>query len=297
MPNGLFVGFATLDVIQVMGGLPEPNRKLVAQHSWLAAGGPAAVAAIAFAALGGRARLLTALGSSPAAELVRADLTGAGVEILDAAPPGFELAASVALIDSGSGDRAVVSGSSHRPETYLMPELDAGGVDVVLLDGHHADLARAATTAVTGLPVVADAGSHKPVFDELWPQVTDVLCSAEYRHPSGIEPAALLAFGPKLVAVSHGERPLQLWTPTISGQVPVSQRWDTGTVPVSHTELPVPQVEAVDTLGAGDVLHGAYCFALARGNSRPQALKFAIAAATRRVTLLGPFAWREALRS
>ena len=47
---------------------------------------------------------------------------------------------------------------------------------------------------------------------------------------------------------------------------------------------------------AGDVLHGGYALALAAGRSRPAALEFAVTAATRRVTSLGPFGWRTALR-
>lgn len=278
MPTGLFVGLATLDVIQLIDEPLAPDTKTTAQCSWLAAGGPAAVAAIAFAALGGRARLLTALGSGAAADVVRADLAGAGVQVLDAAPEGFELAASVALVDSGSGARMVVSGSSHRPRSYLVPELDAGELDVVLLDGHHDVLALAAAEEAAGLPVVVDAGSHKPVFDVLWRQVSDVLCSADYRHPGGEPPAALLGRGPQLVAVSRGGRPLQWWANHGAG------------------ELPVPRVPAVDTLSAGDVLHGAYCFAIASGHTRRSALEFAIATASRRVTQLGPFAWRSGLR-
>ena len=89
--SGLFVGLATADVVQVVHRLPARNEKTVARESWLAAGGPAAVAAITFAALGGRARLWTALGSAPAARLVVADLAAADVEVIDVAPPGFEL--------------------------------------------------------------------------------------------------------------------------------------------------------------------------------------------------------------
>ncbi|MEN0069624.1 MAG: PfkB family carbohydrate kinase, partial [Propionicimonas sp.] len=80
MPTGLFVGLTTLDVIQLVDGLPAADAKTTARQSWLAAGGPAAVAAIAFAALGGRARLLTVIGDGAAAAAARADLAAAGVE-------------------------------------------------------------------------------------------------------------------------------------------------------------------------------------------------------------------------
>ena len=111
-PSGLFVGLATLDVVHVVDALPATNQKLDAGASWLAAGGPAANAAIAFAALGGNATLWTALGTGPAARLVAADLATAGVRVLDAAPPGFELAPSSVLVQAEGGDRAVVSGAA-----------------------------------------------------------------------------------------------------------------------------------------------------------------------------------------
>jgi sugar/nucleoside kinase (ribokinase family) len=126
--------------------------------------------------------------------------------------------------------------------------------------------------------VVVDAGSHKPVFDELWPLVSDVICSADYTEPSGRAPSDLLALGPELVAVSHGPEPLRWWTAREAGSVEVAA------------------VDAVDTLGAGDVLHGGYAFALAGGAPRPDALGFGAQAATRRVARLGPFEWRAALR-
>ena len=274
------MGLSTLDVIQVVDGLPAANEKVTAEHSWLAAGGPAAVAAIAFAALGGQARLLTVLGAGAAAGVVRADLAASGVEVLDAAPAGFALAASVALVDSRTAERAVVSGSGHRPSSLVLEAAGDLTADVVLVDGHHPGLALEAArrAAGAGTPVVMDAGSYKPVFDELWRSTTDVICSADYVDPAGVEPRQLLARGPRLVAVSRGGEPLLWWAGDSAG------------------ELEVPRVTAVDTLSAGDVLHGAYCFALADGRTRIDALGFALRAASTKVTRLGPFAWRDALR-
>ena len=292
--RGLFVGLATLDVVQLVDRLPAGNEKTTARASWLAAGGPAAVAAIAFAALGGRPRLWTALGSSPAARLAADDLAGAGVDVIDVAPPGFELAVSTAFVDAATGDRAVVSGSGHVPAFGKIAGPDVTGVDVVLVDGHHAALARSAVLAVPeaarersergvtkgaapGVPVVVDAGSHKPVFDDILAFATDVICSADYVHPDGIAPRELLAFGPRLVAVSNGGAALEWWTADAEGLV-----------------SPEP-VTVVDTVGAGDVLHGAYCHALASGLDRTPALEWAVTVATERVRHLGPFGWRAAI--
>lgn len=280
-PVGWFVGLSILDVVQRVDGFPKPNQKVVATDTWLAAGGPATNAAIAFAALGGRAVLWTALGAGAAADVVRADLAGAGVEVIDAAPAGFELTASSVLVDAATGERIVVSGSAHRPDFSAVPTPALGEAQVLLVDGHHPPLALAATRAAAahGRQIIVDAGSHKPVFDELFPLASDVLCSADYVHPAGLDASALLEFGPQLVAVSHGSQPLHWWTTTAAGQV-----------------VPEP-VEAQDTLGAGDVLHGAYAYALATGMPRRAGLEFAVSAATRRVSTIGPFTWRAALAS
>ena len=277
--SGLFVGLATVDVVQLVDRVPAGNEKITARESWLASGGPAAVAAITFAALGGRARLWTALGRAPAARLAAADLAAAGVEVIDVAPPGFELAVSTVFVTAATGERAVVSGSAHTPAFGKIAGPDLTGIDVVLVDGHHAALARSAALASHGVPVVVDAGSHKPVFDEILAFTTDVICSADYVHPDWLGARTLLSRGPKLVAVSHGGQALHWWTAAASGSI------EPGTV------------TAVDTTGAGDVLHGAYCHGLAAGLDRVDALGSAVAVATERVRHLGPFAWRAAVRT
>jgi len=276
--SGLFVGLATLDVVQLVDRLPRSNQKITANETWLAAGGPAAVAAITFAALGGRARLWTALGQAPAALLAATDLAAAGVEVIDVAPPGFELAVSTVFVEAATGERAVASGSGHTPAFGKIAGPDLVGVDVVLVDGHHAPLARSAALAAGGVPVVVDAGSHKPVFDDIFGFSTDVICSADYLHPDGLGARSLLLRGPELVAVSHGGEALHWETAAASGSIE-------------------PQaVTTVDTTGAGDVLHGAYCHGLAAGLDREDALRSAVAVATERVRHLGPFAWRTAIR-
>jgi sugar/nucleoside kinase (ribokinase family) len=70
-------------VIQHVDAAPGPNEKVTARAQWVVAGGPATNAAVTFAALGGTAVLVTALGSGAAADMVRADLAGCGVRVVD----------------------------------------------------------------------------------------------------------------------------------------------------------------------------------------------------------------------
>jgi sugar/nucleoside kinase (ribokinase family) len=54
----------------------------------------------------------------------------------------------------------------------------------------------------------------------------------------------------------------------------------------------VPSVAVRDTLGAGDVLHGAVAFTRARGVTNPErSLRFGVAVASLRVQHVGPRTW------
>ena len=277
--QGLFVGLATLDVIQLVASPPGPNQKTAALRSWLAAGGPAAGAALAFAALGGRAQLWTALGDAPAARLVADELASCGVEVIDFAPAGFELAASVVQVIEATGERSVVSGSAHLPDLTGVSPGGVGAAEIVLIDGHHPALARSAVLSAdaAGIPVVVDAGSYKPVLAELLPRASEVICSADFRAPDDLGEAALLQGRTEFVAVSRGAEAVQWWL-----------RDQTGVVRP-------PSVPVRDTLGAGDVLHGAYCYWRCEGLAPVEALQRAVKVASERVQHLGPTDWRSAV--
>lgn len=278
--RGLFVGLTTVDVVQRVAWFPGPDEKVQASRADLAAGGPAANAAVTFAALGGRATLLTAVGSGGLAELARADLARHGVTVVDAAADAGEvLALSAITVSEGTGQRSVVSrnaaGASVAAPAGVVAERVAEA-DVVLVDGHHPALAAAAARAAheRGVPVVLDAGSWKPVLDEVLPLTTMAVCSADFRLPDGREVGArLVADGPRLVAVTAGAGPVRWWTES------------------DHGEVPVPAVEARDTLGAGDVFHGAFTFAVAAGRGEVAALAEAVAVAGVRVGHVGPRSW------
>lgn len=115
-PRGVFAGLATLDVIHRIDAPPGPNQKITARAQFVAAGGPAANAAVTFAALGGQAVLLTALGQDTFAETIAAELREHGVEVIDIAPTLREVApvSSVTVLEA-TGERSVTPcGGSRR---------------------------------------------------------------------------------------------------------------------------------------------------------------------------------------
>lgn len=275
-PVGVFVGLAGLDVVHHAARRPGPDEKITAERQFVAAGGPATNAAVTFAALGGRAHLVTALGAGPVARLVREELQERGIPITDCIrDAGSSPPVAAILVDPVAGTRSVVSPDAAQLTTVapdLRPLLAAA--DVVLVDGHHAPLAAAAARAAgsAGLPLVVDAGRWKPAFDDVLPHATAVICSADF--PLG--GPELVARGVPLAAVTHGPEPVGWWTAEGSGVVEV------------------PPVEAVDTLGAGDVFHGAYAYFCLTHDPVPS-LRLAVRVAGLSVVSAGPRAWLTAL--
>lgn len=188
-PVGVFVGLATLDVIHRIAKPPAVNEKIASTAQFVAAGGPAANAAVTFAALGGEATLVTALGDDPVADLIRADLTAYGVSVIDAAAGSARPVpvSSVAVVES-TGDRSVISSdavTSDAAPPDAIAELVARA-DVVLVDGHHPLMARAAAQHANqrGTTVVVDAGRWKPVMADLVPTSRTWCAPVTSAHPA-----------------------------------------------------------------------------------------------------------------
>jgi sugar/nucleoside kinase (ribokinase family) len=248
--RGLFVGMVTLDLVYMTSGPPNSNQKLVASDYMVSAGGPATNAAVAFSALGNAATVLGVVGAHPITHLIRADLENVGVAIADLDPERTEPPpVSSILITESTGERAVVSinASKSQMSPDQIPAEILAGVEVVLIDGHQMAVGQAIAQQARDqrIPVVVDAGSWKPNFEQVLALADYVICSANF-YPPGCEDAEsvmtyLARLGAPHIAITHGEQPIQYYSEEKSG------------------EVAVPQVEVVDTLGAGDIFHGAFC--------------------------------------
>jgi len=248
--NGLFVGLTTLDLIYRAAAPPTANQKVVASEATIAAGGPATNAAVTFSHLGNQATVLSVLGQHTMARLIQADLCACSVELVDL-EPGRSLPPPISsiIVTEASGERAVISINAAKSQAVPdhIPANCLEGVDVVLIDGHQMAVARAiAQQAKTlGIPVVVDAGSWKPGFETVLSWVDYAICSANFHPPGCTTDADVAAYLQSLgithIAITHGEQPIAVWHVSTAAT------------------LPVPSISAVDTLGAGDIFHGAFC--------------------------------------
>lgn len=266
------VGLCTVDLVQRVEELPAPGEKVQSLSVEVAAGGPATNAAVAVAALGGRARLWTVLGAHPLARLAAEDLATCDVDLRDVlptrtAPPPV----SAVSVRTADGERTVVSHNAQGVKAP--PKAGVEDANAVLLDGHHPELALHAAKAARarGIPVVLDAGSWKPVLTDLLPHVDICACSAAFAAPSPLtNPVVITTHGPDPVTWSVGKH---------------------------DGETPARKVPTRDTTAAGDVWHGALALAVARlgrvptPQELPATIDFANRAAAVRIQHEGARAW------
>ncbi|MFB2968479.1 sugar kinase [Aerosakkonema sp. BLCC-F183] len=281
--NGLFVGLLTLDFLYLTEGYPNRNQKIVASDYTVAAGGPATNAAVSFSYLGDRATLLGAIGSHPITNLIRTDLEHCKVDIQDLAPTRLEPPpVSSIIVAEATGERAAISINATKYQGHkesLSPDI-AFGMDIVLIDGHQMEIGKTISQLAKAnkIPVVIDGGSWKAGFDEILPFVDYAICSANFYPPGCQNEQEIISYFSSLgishIAITHGEEAIQYFCQGEAG-------W-----------IEVPKVKAVDTLGAGDVFHGAFCHYILRENFT-DALAAAAKVASYSCQFFGTRRWME----
>jgi sugar/nucleoside kinase (ribokinase family) len=257
--RGLFIGMTTLDCLYQADHPPTANEKIVAHKSLLVAGGPATNAAVAFAQLGSSANpnqavLLSALGTHPLTTLLREDLQGYGVTLADLAPDKLAPPpVSSIVVSAANGNRAVTASPpidlpiDVATETSQLSTDLLADVKIILIDGHQMAVSAqiAQWAKAQQIPVVIDGGSWKPGFETVLALADVVVASAHFFPPgctSSEEVFAYLAdIGVAQRAITRGAEPILYENGAESG------------------EIEVPKIRAVDTLGAGDIFHGAFC--------------------------------------
>jgi sugar/nucleoside kinase (ribokinase family) len=278
--NGLFVGLTTLDLIYLTDRTPDRNQKIVAKEQEIAAGAPATNAAITFSWLGDRAKLLTFLGDRPVSKLIRQDLDAFSVEIEDLnLDPSFSPSVSSIIVTESTGERAVVSTNATKIKVSLdrIPQNILEGVDIVLIDGHLMDISAAIApiAKAKGIPVVIDGGSWKNGWENVLPYVDYAICSADFYPPNCRDRIGvwkyITAYNIPYIAITNGEKPIECWHDDRIEKV---------------EKVTVSPVQAIDTLGAGDIFHGAFCHYILK-TDWIEALRSASAIATRSCQFFG----------
>jgi sugar/nucleoside kinase (ribokinase family) len=246
-------------------------------------------AAITHALLGGESMLISAVGGGPWAAPVRAELEGHGIALLDlAAGTNYETPLTTVLVNAASGSRTILN--PPLSAVRLMPlagsweksvPADWGAVPpVVLTDGFHLEetLPLLAACKAAGGVICLDGGSWKTGTAELAPLLSVAICSERFAVPGiAADPESLFAWfadrGVPCIALTRGARPIL--------------GWERG----RRFEIEVARINAADTLGAGDVLHGAFAHSYASGDGFEPALRRAAQIASLSCQSLGTRGW------
>lgn len=282
-PRVLCAGIAVLDQVFRVARFPVPDVKTQASAFLSVNGGNAANAAVAIAHLGGQVRFVAPLGGPPG-EDINGDsfLALLGRENIDWSActrmPGVPTPISAISIDA-RGERAIVNFRDDRLAAARPsdPAALVAEADAVMADNRFPEfvLPICAAARERGIPVVLDADEPRHQSNDLLTVASHVVFSAEgLRATTGIgDLAAALRrardMTPSFLAVTDGTNDV-LWL-------------DAGTLQT----FSVFKVEAVDTLGAGDVFHGAFALLLAEGRGERDAIRFAAAAAALKCTRFG----------
>jgi sugar/nucleoside kinase (ribokinase family) len=285
--SAVFLGLATVDVVYAVESMPRENEKIVATRQEVLCGGPATNAAITCAFLGGPAVLVSSVGTHPLATVIHEGLRQFDIPLVDLNSNSKEMPPISSILVSESGNRAVISAHSTRKQIAAgaLNESILENAAILMVDGHHMACAiRAAELAkMKDIPVVLDGGSWKDGTDELLKCTRIAICSDDFRPPGISEASEVIAYllnqGVESVAITRGAKPVLWATRDQSG------------------EIGVPSVTAVDTLGAGDILHGAFCYQNMRGASLTDSLKFAAEVAAHSCRSFGTRAWMESWKA
>jgi sugar/nucleoside kinase (ribokinase family) len=244
------VGLATLDSIFALPRHPAADDRVVATELVVAGGGPAATAAVTLARLGVDVAFVGAVGGDATGDVIREGLAVEGVDVSQLATVPWARSPQSSIL-VGDGGRAIV----HYPGSLPPLALTNEALDLCRAgDWVHVDHAGYAT-APRDVRLSIDGGNAIPGLDlagvALYAPTQDGL-----ERDFGTAETALDA-GAELVVITRGQ----------DGSVAYTAN--------DVVNVPAHPVDAVSTLGAGDVFHGALLAQLVEDAPLGEALAFA----------------------
>ncbi len=266
MPTVICAGLITLDAVYDLDAFPEEGSKVRASTARLQPGGGALLAATTVSKLGGTARLAGAVGDDLFGQFLRGQMTLRGIDHTLVQTLKGETTAHSAVFVTSNGERTIVN---HRSDRLLDVDLteDLPDYDAVLADTRCRTLARRLFQQAQeeSKPSVLDG--EAPVPRDLLPFVSHLALSEQ----------GLSDFGGTSLAEIAAQS--QSWACVTRGAAGVELH--------DGSRFAPPRVTPLDTLGAGDVWHGAFAFAFTKQLNEPEAVEFSNAAAALFVSRTG----------
>src|ERR1700675_589843 len=273
-PRILCIGMPVRDLTFRVPGLPARGSKENASHFEEICGGNALNGAIGIVRLGGRASICGPMGDAreTSSRYIFEKLAHEGIDTKHIVHmPGLVTPISNIMIDP-SGERTIVTFRDPELWKVRLPDADKLLKDcaAILTENRCAEARR------RGIPVVVDVDRTMSMREGLLTASSHLVFSSEaLQSTAGVanDADALLKIAKLTSSFLAGTQGAQgtLWLDEHQ----------------SLQQTPAFPVHTVDTLGAGDVFHGAFTLAITENQDIPSALRFASAAAALKCTRFG----------
>lgn len=281
-PRILCIGIPVRDLTFRVEALPAHGSKANASHLAEICGGNALNAAIAIARLGGHVAFAGPMGDARdmSSGFILDQMAQEGIDTAHLVRmPGLTTPVSAIMIEP-SGERTLTIYRDPGLWTVKLPDADKLLADcrAVLVESRCASFATSLCIEARrrGIAVIVGVDRAMSLQDDLLGAASHLLFASEQVQQT----AGVTEDGEAL-------RRLARLTPAFLA----ATRGPLGTIWLNETgeleETAAFPVQAVDTLGAGDVFHGAFTLGLAEGEGVRQALQFAAAAAALKCTRHG----------
>jgi sugar/nucleoside kinase (ribokinase family) len=281
-PRILCIGIPVRDLTFRVQGLPARGSKVNASHFDEICGGNALNAAIGIVRLGGRASVCGPMGDAreTSSRYIFDKLGHEGIDTTHLMHmPGLVTPISGIMIDP-SGERTIVTFRDPELWKVRLPAADTllEDCDAILTESRCAEFCTdlCAEARRRGIPVVVDADRAMSLREGLLTASSHLIFSSEPLQ----ETAGIADDGEALKKIAK-------LTPSFLA----GTRGPQGTIWLDEhgalRQTPAFPVHTVDTLGAGDVFHGAFALAITENEDIPSALRFASAAAALKCTRFG----------
>lgn len=280
MARILCLGMSALDAIYRVPAIPTTPTKILATGFSECGGGMAANASVAVARLGGEAHYWGRVGDDTLGDRILAELAREQVDVsvVRRVPDCVSPSAAILIADDGERLLCTYNDPKLGADPSWLPLDQVAGFDAVMAD------VRWPAGAAAVLDAARSAGKLAIFDGDVGP--VDALLDLARRatHVAFSEPGLARATG--TAAPGEGLRRMaretRAWLGVTLG--PEGYLWRDGD---NERHVPAPSIKAVDTLGAGDVWHGAFTLALAEGMDITNAARFANVAAALKCTRFG----------
>ena len=248
MAKGLFIGRSTVDLLSYVDEFPKPDQKVKALDDFIGGGGTALNAAVAFAHLGGDASLFSSFGKNHLYKTIVLDeLDKYLIKTTDICDDNkYVIPLSNIISVKSTSSRLIVNASQPESEKVKkLGDMFLDNFDILLIDQYEYSFVKEHYDAIKNFkgPIILDGGTWKEHSMEYLKLSTIPIVSDEFFDGTLEEFSELC-----------NDLRIKQWAMTLGAEgISYSDNGEAGVIPAE-------KVKAVDTLGAGDIFHGAFCY-------------------------------------